>query len=167
METQNQNEIPNPMNANQSKMLFDWAQKQAASILKQAELKRAPHTLSLHWPKIKQGWMGGFVSGVPAGFQLGYQAANQLNEKTLRQSHAVLAGTEREAVEASNAELREFFGEMVGEASTCWHGMEAGEFDADRAGKIVDKLMERFATPVPQDEQAEAETGGQQRLPGV
>lgn len=150
---------------NSAKMLHSWAQKQGAAILRQMELKRAAQTLSLHWPKIKQGWLGGFVSGVQAGFQLGYKTANKLTEGFLGQSSAVLTGTEREAVAKINAEMREVFNQAVGEASLCWSEAPKGVFDSERAAAIVDRLMERFGTPVPKTEQEAAEEAGQERLP--
>ncbi len=72
-------------------MLNTWAQRQGHGILKQMELKRHVQTLSLHWPKVKQGWLGGFVSGVQAGFQLGYKTSSKLSETMLDKTHAVAA----------------------------------------------------------------------------
>lgn len=78
---------------NTMKMVNAWAQKQGAAILRKMEVERQAHTLSLHWPKIRQGWLGGFVSGVQAGFQLGYQTANQLSEQVLAESTAEQVAT--------------------------------------------------------------------------
>lgn len=73
---------------NTMRMISAWAQQQGIGILKKMELERQKHTLSLHWPKVRQGWLGGFVSGVQAGFELGYKTANQLDEKVLAESKA-------------------------------------------------------------------------------
>ncbi len=77
-----------------AKMLKTWATKQGTSILKQMELKGSRATLSLHWKWIKDGWMGGFVSGVATGFDLGFKASTKLKEldaKFLDQSKAILS----------------------------------------------------------------------------
>lgn len=150
--------------ANTQKMLLGWGQKQGEAILRQMEAKRSAPTLSLHWPKIKQGWLGGFVSGVQAGFQLGYQTANKLSEQVLNQSTATLAGTEGEAIERRNAEIRELIGQAIGEASMCWSETPTGVFDSTRAASIVEKLAAHFITPIPQ---AAQEAEGQERLPGL
>ncbi len=143
------------------RMLEAWAQRQGIGILKQMEMKRHASTLSLHWGHIKNGWIGGFVSGVQAGFQLGYQTANKLSDSDLAKSSAVVSGTEVEAIENQNAEIRNLLGTAIGEASMCWVETPTGQFDSTRASKIVDSLMERFGTPVP----AKAEDAAQMELP--
>jgi hypothetical protein len=74
---------------NTSAMLVGWAQKQAHSILKSRELQRAPETLLLSWIHAKRGWVGGFVSGVQAGFQLGMKAQEKLTAQFLKESIAL------------------------------------------------------------------------------
>lgn len=146
--------------------LNEWAKKQGQGILKQVELQRRPETLSLHWPKIKQGWLGGFISGVGSGFDLGYRTANKMSD-ALGETQAVLKGTEREAIETRNQELRAYFGELIGEASMLWSETPKGVFESTKAEAIVDRLMARFQTPMPPTEAELDEANGQERLPGL
>ena len=143
-----------------------WAKSEGAKVLKQIELQRRPETLSLHWPRIKQGWLGGFISGVTTGFQLGYKTANNLGE-ALGESSAALLGTEKEVIAAKNMELRKYLGEMIGEASMLWSELPKGEFQSTKAVELVDKLMSRFQTPMPESPAEMQEAAGQERLPGL
>lgn len=142
-----------------NKMILSWAEKQGRGIIQQMELNKHPLTLSLSWQKVKQGWLGGFVSGVSAGFQLGYKTAHKLTDGFVNGIEAVVVGTEAAAIERRNAELKTMLGEAIGEASMCWATPEAaGTFDSTKAEAIVARLYERFSTPVP---------AVQQRLPGL
>ncbi len=107
--TQDQIEKAKQQAENTGKMLQVWAERQGNKLLK--EMKRAglPETLSLHWGKVKQGWLGGFASGVQAGFQLGYETANRMKgeiDTFVEESGATLGVTpdETKAVEAEGQE---------------------------------------------------------------
>lgn len=142
-----------------NKMILSWAEKQGRGIIQQMELNKHPLSLSISWPKVKQGWLGGFVSGVSAGFQLGYKTAHKLTDGFVNGIEAVVVGTEIQAIERRNTELKTLLGEAIGEASMCWATPEgAGTFDSAKAEAIVARLYERFSTPVP---------AVQQRLPGL
>lgn len=146
-----------------TKILTTWAEKQAKGILKSRELSGAAETRQSFWPLIKRGWIGGFVSGVNAGFEFGYKTANKLSQGLLDKSRAILAGTEAEDIRERNAEIKRVLGEAIGEASTCWSNPEgAGVFQSDMAEAIVDRLYAQFATP-----EAQGEPESQERLPGV
>ncbi len=149
-----------------NKMLLDWSEKQGQGILKQMEMKGHVSTLSMHWPKIKKGWIGGFVSGVNAGFQLGYKAANKLSVGFLSKSSAVAAGTERKAIEESNAKLKAMLETAIQEAADIGINLDLGHVPEERKlVDIVNRLYAEFATPVPETPQAAAEAAGQERLP--
>lgn len=125
-----------------NKMLLKWAQKQGTSVIRHMEVNRHQHTLSLHWPKVRQGWLGGFASGVSSGFQLGFKTATTLSFKgglEIRTGNA-------SDVEKNNAEIKRVLSEAVGEASMCWETLDgAGEFQSQRAEAIVNRLYEKFA----------------------
>lgn len=58
--------------------LVKIAQKKCAQVLKLMEVQRLPQTLSLHWPKIKQGFHSGYVNGLLEGFRIGYKTAQKM-----------------------------------------------------------------------------------------
>lgn len=152
-----------------NKMLLEWAEKQGRGIIRQMEFNKNPLTLSLHWHLIRQGWLGGFVSGVAAGFQLGFKTASKLTQG-VEGVEAVITGTETEVIEARNKELKKMLREAVGEASMCWVGPER-IFDSERAEQIANRLYERFATPIqkplPPVSNEQKEDPGQQRFEGL
>jgi len=150
-----------------NEMILKWAEQQGRGIIKQMEAKGNQLTLGLHWPKVRQGWLGGFVSGVSAGFQLGYKTAHKLTQGFVNGIEAVVQGTEVEAIQRRNVELKTLLGEAVGEASMCWTNPEgAGTFESSRAEAIVERLYDRFSTPVPTKPEA-AKVEEQPRLPGL
>ncbi len=133
-----------------NKMLLDWAEKQGRGIIRQMEQRRHALTLSLSWSEVRKGWLGGFVSGVSTGFQLGFKTSNNLSKNFIDGVGTAVQGTEAEVIQTRNAELKSLLGEAVGEASMCWSNPEgAGIFQSDRAEAIVQRLYERFLTPVP------------------
>lgn len=132
-----------------NKKLIEWAEKQGRGVIQQMELRKHILTLDFHWPKLRKSWLGGFVSGVTAGFPIGFKTALKLGGGFKTQ--IVVAGTEKEVIANQNAELKKFLGEMVGEASMCWENVRAaGKFNSEGARFIVEKLYARFATPMPE-----------------
>lgn len=134
-------------------LLTGWAEKQASSMLQHMERNKLAQTLSIHWPKVRQGWKGGFVSGVQSGFTLGYKTSTKLSQQFLDNSSATIGG-QKEAVEKHNADLKAWLTETI-----------AGTFTEE---ELLQKLMVRFATPMPEEPEAKvAEAAGQERLPGL
>lgn len=62
-------------------MLTEWAKRQGILLLKRMEAQKLPQTISLDWTKLKSTWLGGFISGVNCGFNLGFETAKKLETK--------------------------------------------------------------------------------------
>jgi hypothetical protein len=59
-------------------MVSEWAKQQGAALLDKMEKSGAPEALRWDWSKIKGYWQGGFIAGVQAGFQLGFESMKKL-----------------------------------------------------------------------------------------